>query len=491
MAATSENPQAESADIEQRRVCHQCVSEGFLSAEIRKSGVEETCHYCKDHTKTWAIGKLADCIGHAFKQHYDLVQEGDYDGKQPGEQTVDAIAGAAEVEVDIAEDITAVLSDRHFDEEAHRMGEYSQFAEDAHYTRRSPDDIEYQIQWDEFERSIKTEARFFSGSARATLERVFEELAHHRTEDQQPVVIEAGPGLALNSFFRARVFQTEKATLEAIKRPDLSVGPPPLGTAAAGRMNAAGISVFYGAKSIKAAIAEVRPPVGSYVIVGRFELLKLVHLLDVEALRSVYVTGSIFDPAHLGRIERAKFLGSLGRRLSRAVMPDDHHEGYLVTQVIADYLANIVRLDGMVFRSVQVNEAGANVALFHHAAAVEPMVLPDGITLDSMGGDAFDEENDVTMPSYHVREILPEERLPAKPEDAGPSADLDTIMGAPIDLSASVRSPTLKLAPESVEVHHIDAVSYSSDPAVVSRSRVKPSRFDSRRGRTRISPGGS
>lgn len=485
MPAPDDPPPAEPAEIKSRRVCHQCVGEAFLRAEIQRTGSDGRCHYCEKQTGTWELGELADRIEHAFEQHYYLAQDSGYEGRRSGVETVDAVGGAAEVEPEISEDIQAVLADRHFNEEAHRMGEYSEFAEDSHYTRRTPDDGEYQIQWDLFEKSIKTEARFFGGSARATLDQVFEELGNHRTEDDQPVVVKAGPGLSLNSFFRARVFQSEKAMLEAIKRPDLSVGPPPVGTAAAGRMNAAGISVFYGAKTVEAARAEVRPPVGSFVVIGRFELLRPVQLLDVEALRSVYVTGSIFDPAYLGRLERAKFLGSLGRRLSRAVMPDDEREGYLVTQVIADYLANIVKLDGMVFRSVQVNEAGANVVLFHHAAAVEPMALPEGITLDSFGGQGFDDEDHVVM-SYHVREILPEEAPSAGPDNAAP--DLDAIMSAPLDITALVRTPTLKLVSDSVEVHEIDAVNYSAEPAGVSRSRVKPSRFNLRV-RTRRSPG--
>lgn len=60
---------------------------------------------------------------------------------------------------------------------------------------------------------------------------------------------------------RARVFQSEDKLEMAMCRPDLQLGSPPALVAAAGRMNARGISVFYGANDPKAAIAEVRPPV--------------------------------------------------------------------------------------------------------------------------------------------------------------------------------------------------------------------------------------
>jgi len=36
-------------------------------------------------------------------------------------------------------------------------------------------------------------------------------------------------------------------------------------------MNAGGIAVFYAATAPKVALAEVRPPVGSKVLIGRFE----------------------------------------------------------------------------------------------------------------------------------------------------------------------------------------------------------------------------
>jgi RES domain len=48
-------------------------------------------------------------------------------------------------------------------------------------------------------------------------------------------------------------------------------------------MNAQGIAVFYGATDPLVALADVRPPVGSTVAVGRFELIRPVRLLDVEA----------------------------------------------------------------------------------------------------------------------------------------------------------------------------------------------------------------
>ena len=53
-------------------------------------------------------------------------------------------------------------------------------------------------------------------------------------------------------------------------------------------MKAHGISVFHGASAPDVARDELREPVGSRVMTERFEFIRVVRLLDVEALRSVY-----------------------------------------------------------------------------------------------------------------------------------------------------------------------------------------------------------
>ena len=105
-------------------------------------------------------------------------------------------------------------------------------------------------------------------------------------------------------------------------------------------------------------------------MVGRFTLLRPLRLLDVEALKSVFIRGSIFDGAYIRKLEQAKFLGRLSDRITRPVMPSDEPSDYLVTQAIADYLASEVRLDGIVYPSAQAGGERKNVVLFNHAARV-------------------------------------------------------------------------------------------------------------------------
>jgi hypothetical protein len=119
------------------------------------------------------------------------------------------------------------------------------------------------------------------------------------------------------------VFQSEAKLEDALKQPDIEIGPPPWRSAPAGRMNAQGISVFYGATDSKTALAEVRPPFGSRVVFAQFEIIRSIKLLDVRVLQQIFIAGSIFDPGYLPKLKRAAFLKRLSETISRPVMPDD------------------------------------------------------------------------------------------------------------------------------------------------------------------------
>lgn len=155
------------------------------------------------------------------------------------------------------------------------------------------------------------------------------------------MIVAAGPATAITSLFRARVFQSEESLHTALEKAELSIGPPPPKAAAAGRMNARGIPVFYGAMDPHVALAEVRPPVGSRVVVAQFDIMRPLQLLDVEALRLLSVGGSAFDPQYMARKQMASFLRDLSEQMTRPVMPDDETLDYLPTQVIAEYLASL------------------------------------------------------------------------------------------------------------------------------------------------------
>src|SRR5206468_12230096 len=124
-----------------------------------------------------------------------------------------------------------------------------------------------------------------------------------------------------------------------------------------------------------------------------------LRLLDVEALRSVTTSGSIFDPKYIQQIQRANFLRILGGRISLPVMPNEEAFEYLSTQAVADYLATEAKLDGIIFPSVQLGHTSSNVVLFHHSSRVAEIELPAGAELTA---NLESRDPDGGSPDYRV-----------------------------------------------------------------------------------------
>lgn len=227
--------------IEDQRICSGCVAETFLRAEIERRGQDGSCFYCELEGRTFTIGEMANEIEIALDEHYYrtasepsymeylMSKDADigYDWEREGDTVASLIGWCAKLDEEPAEDIRRVLAERHYDRELDQMGEENPFDEDAHYAGRGVDDAESQAGWLHFEESLTTEARYFNPAAEATLTSTFEGIAEHRTHDDRPVIVEAGPGTGRTTVYRARVFQSDEKLVEALKLPDKEIGPPP------------------------------------------------------------------------------------------------------------------------------------------------------------------------------------------------------------------------------------------------------------------------
>jgi hypothetical protein len=329
------------------------------------------------------------------------------------------------------------------------------------------------LDWRSFQNSLKTEARFFSRTAASHLTSIFDGIGELQTRGGRPLVVDAGPGTDFQTLYRARVFLSDDKLEAALGRPDIHLGSPPARLAEAGRLNAHGISIFCGASSQKAAIAEVRPPVGSQVAVAQFEIIRKLRLLDLTALGDISVTGSMSDFGLAGRKEDAMFLRSLSGLIARPVMPDDEPFEYLATQAIADFLATetSVSIDGIIFPSEQAAGDGLNVVLFHKAASVEAMNVSEGTEISARTGrwaeDGWVEDYEVLeeMPPLHkqVDKNAPE---PGWPDFAAIAE------AAPLDQrEPDRRDASLRIVSESMKVHRVKCVEFATDQFTVTRRR--------------------
>lgn len=468
-----------------KRICSGCVGEPYLKKLIQTKGAQDFCSYCDEESPTFFIEEVADQIERAFEDHYERTStepdgfeyamsrdpDFDYEWEREGQHVVWAIYDAADVSEEIATDIQAVLQDRHYDRHSVEVGEEYPFSSDSHYTEKHAGHGEFLMLWNDFENDLKTKTRFFSRFAKSILDQIFAGVSDLRTIEGAPVVVTAGPETSITMLYRARVFAGEADKLkEALKVPWKHLGSPPADAANAGRMNARGIAVFYGARDEKTALSEVRPPVGSKVALARFDILRPLRILDLSALKSVAASGSIFDPGTIQRMQHANFLEELSHLMSRPVMPHEEVSEYLPTQAVADYLANEIQLDGIIFPSVQTGQESSNVVLFHGAARVEEVELPEGTEVDA---HLEMTDSDGVHPDYWVWEKVP----PPAQQKADPHLLLlGPLDFPPFDETSDTRAPALRIDNKSIQIHHVKAVAFSTDPHPVHRHRFEQRR---------------
>lgn len=228
-------------------------------------------------------------------------------------------------------------------------------------------------------------------------------------------------------------------------------------------MNAHGIAVFYAALDAETALAEVRPPVGSKVAIAEFKIIRPLRLLDLAALRGIDTKGSIFDPETLPKQQRSGFLATLSERLSAPVMPGDEASEYLTTQVVADYLANVADLDGIIFPSVQTGGSSSNVVLFRHAARVieEPTTeIGTFATLQMHDSDGIHPEY-LVVKAQKPAESADNQDVTMKPEF--PSLYDEAVV------PPNEPDPALKIDLAKISIYHVEAVRYEHRSHAVER----------------------
>ncbi|WP_350597956.1 RES domain-containing protein [Pseudomonas sp. 65/3-MNA-CIBAN-0223] len=458
-------------DLPEKQVCHECIGEKYLSGQIEVEGIPATCDYCAEiETPCLSIVEIAGRVQTAIEQHYSMTPDGpddyqsawlrdkesDYNWEREGEPVQGVVAELLCAADCIAADILELLSDR-FD--CRRPGDpdegETEFAHTSFYELKAHSHRDWDRKWQRLEVALKNEVRFFNQEVLDVLKSVFNNLHQMQFRTLDVAVVQVGPSTALEALYRAREFQSSLDLKKALESPVGELGPPPGKYARAGRMNASGISVFYGSEQAHSALSEIRPVVGSNVVVAKFSIIRPLHLLDLRALKTISFKGSLFDPSYAEEKQRIGFLSTLTDRLTVPVMPGEQEREYLTTQAVADYLAGMSEpeLDGILFPSVQDGK-GVNVVLFHKAALVEPLAKT-GRKVVSASIEDIDYEFDVRHPEYEINTETIEElggSVPMLPLFFDFDAHLESLR------QPEHREPSLRLELESIEVHDIKAV---------------------------------
>lgn len=370
----------------ERLVCAKCVKDSYLGKVISEKGKTLCCSCGQGQSKTITFQELSTYIEELFKNHLSIV---DPDSKSnfkndvsTQNSVVEIIRDQARVDdslaVELQEFLEKKFSSKCKEDEENIFSKNTQYnyKENINYLSERSDKI-----WDKLKVTIKEENRIFNKRAGKIFRKMIGNIPTSSSENEDSAIVYIGPednnkNLEASELFRARVFKSEKDALKALRKPDLELGPPPSTMASAGRMNSMGISVFYGAIEPDTANAEVRPPVGSFVVITRFKIKRSLRILNINALKSVLPEPSMFDPNYIKARKRQKFINSLVAHMNTPVVPEDETFEYLITQAFADYLSGKTkpRIHGVMFRSVQYHDAngksGRNIMLFHKYSRV-------------------------------------------------------------------------------------------------------------------------
>jgi hypothetical protein len=259
-------------------------------------------------------------------------------------------------------------------------GEEAFFAEDQTYVPIRLDGWRHGALWHRFREAILHRQRFFNYPAKEFLAEIFDGIQNQSDIDNKPAFYRLAPGDD-PLFYRARIVADEDAYRKIAEDPAGLMGPPPPSLRRAGRMNAAGIAVFYGATERDTAVAELRPAVGSLISIAAFRLHRPIHVLDLTRFTRAGRQLDIFAKNQMVRATQWAFMQSFASEISQPILPGDEHLEYVPAQVVAEYLTNQpVRWRGtdvtpgaIIFRSAQ-RKGGKNIAIMGDAATI---CLPD------------------------------------------------------------------------------------------------------------------
>jgi hypothetical protein len=371
-------------------LCSECIEDKFLQAIVRSEGpgdVGRRCDVCgqvKPHTVT--IDHLGQLLEPLIRRRFQLptpislfFQSDEYDCLGRKCQDLGSIVQKVLGQYFEFNDqiIDSVIAAENRDE---CKGEIPFFRKEFKYVESASDDA-LRIRWLCVRNELSKTRRFFSVEAKTFLDELFSDIDGVFSADgsgnNQDVATQIPAGFLV---YRARICEGKLESLlgnpsidSIFRDPYREVGPPPPQLARAGRMNAEGISMFYGSTDMETCLAELRPAIGGQSAVIALRTTKLLRILDFTRMRTVNRRLSYFQPDFDEQAGKLSFLRILGILISQPVVPGRETD-YLITQTMMEYLSHVHRepFDGVIFGSAQ-REGGKNVVLFAEMQRDQPI----------------------------------------------------------------------------------------------------------------------
>lgn len=425
-------------------LCVRCIGNLELRAEVEEQGGIETCDHCGREELAVQLEALAERIQEVYDRHFvqgPLRRSFDGSRRQEGETPQQIIQRIAGLELPVAEAIRQYLFLREdyfrvTDGGELRYGSGDRMVERKTLTRP----FELEEAWTEFRERIRFGPRFFADETEQLLDYII--LDVESFPGVESLVVELAPDDDPLSIYRARVARNRDEARTFLDDPATELGPPPPKRRKGGRLNPPGASVFYGGLSPQTCIAEVRPAVGTLVLVAEFEILRSLRLLDLTAFQRDWPEVSMFDPDYEEITRRWRFLRQFDEIISRPVRPREEFLEYIPTQAVAEYLHHKHGYDGLIYSSAQRSETGQDF------------------------GEAELRERNIAL--FDARGIVEDANGPA--EEAELRDNRESTYGGPfvwVPSEEGVRQrrsdpPALRIVENSVQLHQVTAVDFET-----------------------------
>lgn len=380
-------------------VCFECVDDEHLSNIIQDQGKPLPCSVCGETVNNaFTVEELGQLLEPIMREHFSLgptVKKFGEDDSEWWEQDGEPMSSAVQQVLGQYFDFEDEIVDAVIEAEDCWPPDGDECFWDKlnSYVETRVRLGNYFAEWGQTLDELKHSRRFFNSAAETFFRKLFdgvEDIKEHTGQRFRPVVRELATRTKL---FRARVCDTHALLKNMYQDPFRHIGPPPKNKARAGRMNADGVVVFYGALEQDTCLAEMRPALGHELAIIAVETTKPLRVLDFSRLERAYGGKplSYFQSNFTEQVEKRAFLRRLHRLISQPIVPGREAD-YLITQTMSEYLAHVHNepFDGILFAPAQ-RETGTNVVLFAErnlmtdvtAEAFRVSYIPDSISLFS------------------------------------------------------------------------------------------------------------
>lgn len=462
-------------------VCENCVGDKFVRETVASEGEHGVCDFGGNSGRCVRLSQLASILDEKYRE---LVRPGGHEPifstetdkveyRQVGEEPAWIIQEMLECEPELADALTSYLSDA--EQWMVADGDTPLYDSTTPYEFTDPTGLEYEASWRYFCERIKHLNRFFDPEAKVLLHEVFEGINDLDHGINGPLICEFNGKDDDPRIFRGRVAKDEAEARKFCLSPTRELSAPPPRLASPGRMNPAGVQMFYGATDPETCLAELRCAAGDTVVIAEFKPVRPLRLLDLSALGSILRVTSYFDSEFQRHREQVTFFEKFREEISKPIRASDVAIDYIPTQAVAEYLSMHVEpeIDGLLFRSSRIAgqtmdeidfyesqegpspypEERMNIALFQRASAIKGAFPEKGAGGSESNIDAKSDD-----PNGAPKE---------NDDETFDFADmLQHDIRDPLDFTPEPPPPSLELIDDSVRIVEVDGVfvrgSYSS-----------------------------